>query len=237
MPEIKTETEQALEKVQAELVKASANKKARYWTVVMYPENMKPNWKEDIGELLQRPYAYCVHDGDKDGKDDERKEHVHIIIAFSNTTTYKNVMSVFSALNADGKKAFNTVQVVSNIRYMYDYLIHDTEDSKKKKKKLYDKSERITGNNFDIGNYEQISGADKDRMLKEVISLIREQKIDNFAVLMYMVTDNLGDEYIEIFKGYSGLLYRLCDGQYQLNKRSEGVLIGGIYYDPPISDV
>ena len=35
--------------------------KARFWTGVLYPENMREDWKEVIGDTLQYPYAYCQH--------------------------------------------------------------------------------------------------------------------------------------------------------------------------------
>jgi hypothetical protein len=40
--------------------------KARFWTGVLYPENMREDWKEVIGDTLQYPYAYCQHSQDKD---------------------------------------------------------------------------------------------------------------------------------------------------------------------------
>ena len=39
--------------------------KARYWTGVCYPENMRDDWKELVEDLLGVPTAYCVHDKDK----------------------------------------------------------------------------------------------------------------------------------------------------------------------------
>ena len=51
-------------------------------------ENMRPDWREAIDDLLQLPYAYCEHTADKDSKSEHRKDHVHIIVAKSNTTSY-----------------------------------------------------------------------------------------------------------------------------------------------------
>ena len=130
--------------------------KARFWTGVLYPENMREDWKEVIGDTLQYPYAYCQHSQDKDSKSEHRKDHVHLIVAFPNTTTYKHALNVMDLLSAEGKKAINKCEAVVGIRNVYDYLIHDTEDCRKKGKEQYDPSERITGNNFDIGAYEQL---------------------------------------------------------------------------------
>ncbi|MEF2860074.1 MAG: Rep family protein, partial [Collinsella sp.] len=79
--------------------------KARYWWAVLYQENMRPDWRETIDDLLQLPYAYCEHTADKDSRSEHRKDHVHIIVAKSNTTSYKHIMEVFNLLSAPGKKA------------------------------------------------------------------------------------------------------------------------------------
>lgn len=196
----------------------SETSKARYWTGVLYPENMRKDWETEIGDLLQQPYAYCKHDADKDGADDERKAHVHLIIAFPNTTTYKHVLSIMNKLSAEGKTAINTVQTVSNIRHMYEYLIHNTDSCRKKGKCLYEKSKRISGNNFDIGSYEQISLADKNRMAKELCDVILSQGIVNFADFYGYVVNNYDLEYFEIIKSYSGFFERLIKGNFHREK-------------------
>ena len=101
------------------------------------------------------------------------KDHVHLIVAFPNTTTYKHALNVMDLLSAEGKKAINKCEAVVGIRNVYDYLIHDTEDCRKKGKEQYDPSERITGNNFDIGAYEQLGTAEKNEMFLEMGQAIR----------------------------------------------------------------
>ena len=84
--------------------------KAKYWWCVLYPENMIPNWEQEIGKILQVPYAYCIHDIDKDKNSEHRTYHVHLIIAFTNTTTYNHAYKIFEKLNAEGKRAFNKIE-------------------------------------------------------------------------------------------------------------------------------
>lgn len=189
--------------------------KARYWTAVGYPENMRSDWQDVIGEVLQLPYAYCIHDKDKDGAEDDRKTHVHILVAYPNTTTYKSALLSFQGLSAPGKQAFNTCEKVQNIRYCYNYLIHDTEDSRKKKKHLYSDHERITGNNFDIGSYEQMALADKKRIRRELAQVIRDKGFKNYLDFYNCVVDNFPDEYEEICVSYSGHFERLTKGNFQ----------------------
>ncbi len=194
--------------------------KARYWVGVGYPENMRPDWRDVIGEVTQLPYAYCVHDKDVDGDADDRKEHVHILLAFPNTTTYKSALGILQELSAPGKKAFNTVQKVHNVRFMYDYLIHDTEDSRKKNKHQYSPKERITGNNFDIGAYEQISVADRQRIRREIAMMIFENReITDYSDLYMYVVTNCDPEYEDVLCANSGHFWRLCGGAYRHRER------------------
>lgn len=190
--------------------------KARFWTGVLYPENMREDWKEVIGDTLQYPYAYCQHFQDKDSKSEHRKDHVHLIVAFPNTTTYKHALNVMDLLSAEGKKAINKCEAVVGIRNVYDYLIHDTEDCRKKGKEQYDPSERITGNNFDIGAYEQLGTAEKNEMFLEMGQAIREHGFTNYMDFYEFVVDTYEDmNYIEVMRCYSGHFERMTRGNYQ----------------------
>ncbi|WP_431190287.1 Rep family protein [Escherichia coli] len=185
--------------------------KARYWQAVMYPENMVEGWQDRIADIVQVPFAYCVHSEDTDEKSEHRKDHIHLIIVFPNTTTYKHAMSVFGLL---GDKALNTCEACVNIRHCYDYLIHDTESCRKAGKHEYDPSERITGNNFDIGAYEQISTEEKQGMLQELVDYALAKKIMNMADFMLMTAVDFGAEYFGIIVGYNAMLERICRGNY-----------------------
>ena len=96
--------------------------KAKYWTAVLYPESMINNWRLHIEDVLQVPFCYCLHNKDVDSEDEERKEHIHLIIAFNNTTTYNHALQVFQRIQPNCKYC----EQVLNIRYMYNYLIHDS---------------------------------------------------------------------------------------------------------------
>lgn len=194
--------------------------KARYWVGVLYLENMVENWETDIADLIQLPYAYCVHNLDKDSESEHRKDHVHIIIVFPNTTTYNNAMNVFNILSANGKKALNTCQAIVSIRQMYEYLIHNTDGCKKKNKHLYNTIDRITGNNFDIGSYEQVSIAEKNDICKELCDLIIDMQFCNFSDFYLYAMQKYDDtNYFEVLKTYSGLLERLTRGNYLKYKK------------------
>lgn len=191
-----------------------ADTKARYWVAVMYPENMIEDWQEEIAEKLQKPFAYCIHDKCVDSEGKHRKDHVHIMLVYGAPTTYKNAMSVFKELEKPGCVAINKCERVIGVRYMYNYLIHDTEESRKKKKHPYSPSERIEGNGFDIGSYEQISLHDKASIKKIIRSVISEQHIFNFYDLDEYVATQMSDEAYDVFTSNQGYFANLVRGYY-----------------------
>lgn len=194
----------------------SVNAKTRYWVAVGYPENMLPDWQEKIDDAYQLPYCYCIHDKDKlaaTGEEEDRKIHVHIMLAWGNTTTYKHALSTFRRLNAPGKEAFPTCEPVIHVRYMYNYLIHDTPKAKKKNKHLYDVKERVSGNNFDIGNFEQLSEADKKQMRRTLSKMILSEHISSY-VLLYERVLEMEPAYEDVLCGYVSHFRELCRGMY-----------------------
>lgn len=199
--------------------------KARFWTAVLYPENMLDDWEIKIGDIVQYPYAYCKHTQDKDSKSEHRKDHVHVILAFPNTTTYNHAMEVFDLLSKPSCKALNTCEAVIGIRNVYDYLIHDTEACRKQGKELYSPSDRVTGNNFDIGAYEQLGIVEKNAMFIELSEAIRQNGFTNYMDFYSYVVDTYEDmNYIEVMRAYSGHFERLTKGNWQKADKNNTLL-------------
>lgn len=205
--------------------------KAKYWTAILYPESMSSDWRDTISDVLQIPFAYCIHDKDKDGHNGDRKTHVHIVLAFPNTTTYNHVLSLIQ----DIMPSCSTVKKVINIRYIFDYLIHDTESCRKKCKYLYDKNERILCNCFDIGAYEQRSLEDKRDDAKLLKKYIIDHKIENtFELDMALsedssIDDDLRERFEDALIGYSGYINNVCKGVYlyECKRRNSRSYYGG----------
>lgn len=194
----------------------SENVKARFWSGILYPENMRDDWEDSISELLQIPYCYCIHDKDLlKESEEERKVHVHLIICFSNTTTFKTAMRTFHKLDKNALcSCLSTCEYIQNIRYMYNYLIHDTDKAKKDKKFQYPLSSRKFGNNFDIGSYEQLDISDRDRMLNELLDCVISENFTNFSDFYMFFKSNYDSSYFQVLKGHSGLIERIIKGNY-----------------------
>ena len=191
------------------------SQKAKYWWAVLYPESMLNDWENNISDLVQVPFSYCVHNKDLVEDSEERKTHVHLILVFPNTTTYNHALSVFQELQPN----CGICKRIINIRQAYDYLIHNTDDCIKKGKYQYSDSDRICGNNFDIGAYQQLGVEEKHKMLDQLIDFIVDNGFTNMIDFRIGMNSVFPDEYKELLYGYHGLLECFCKGNY-LKSRS-----------------
>lgn len=198
--------------------------KSRYWAAVCYPESMIPEWQAQIDDLIEFPFAYCIHDLDRDQKSEHRKDHVHIMVAWSNTTTRKAAKELMDRLSVPGRSCCPVIQSVHNVRRAYDYLIHDTEKCRQEGKFLYPKSARVEGNGFDIGSFEQLSTEEKGEAAKEICRFCIDRRIENLSDVFVMVTESedfSDSKYWEAFKLYNSMIERICRGVYLKNHPAE----------------
>ena len=195
--------------------------KVKLWEGICYPENMRDDWQDEIDDILQVPFAYAVHDIDHDQKSKQRKTHAHVIVVWGGNTTRKAIINVLNRLSADGKKCCSSAEPINNIRHAYDYLIHDTDKCRKLGKHQYDPSERITGNGFDIGNYEQISTAEKQHMLKELTWFIMSEGYETINEFMQPALERFGEQYWEIMVSYSAFLVKYLNGNKMMREKAE----------------
>lgn len=199
--------------------------KVKLWEGILYPENMRDDWQEEIDDILQVPFAYAIHDIDHDTKSKQRKTHVHCIVVWGGNTTQKAIVNVLNRLSAPGKKCCSTAEPINNIRHAYDYLIHDTDSCRKKGKEPYPPEARIEGNNFDIGQLEQFSTKDKQDMLFELVGFIMTEKFETINDFTVAAMRDFPEVYREIIVGYNSILERYCRGNYlnaeRARKRAE----------------
>ncbi len=183
--------------------------KARYWTAVGYTECMDENWAENISDVLEVEYCYCLHD-----KDPGKKPHVHILLCYGNVTTYNTILQLVNQLSKPGERAFNTVKVVRSVEHLYNYLIHDTESCRKQGKLIYPVEKRIAGNDFNIANYTKISHSENNAMVKEICNIIIENRYVRFGDVYTYVIENLQEEYFEVLRTNVYLFTQLCKSNY-----------------------
>ena len=70
------------------------------------------------------------------------------------------------------------------------------------------------GNNFDIGQLEQLSTKDKQDMLFELVGFIMVEKFETINDFTTAALREFPEQYREIIVGYNSILERYCRGNY-----------------------
>lgn len=81
-------------------------------------------------------------------------------------------------------------------------------------KELYPVEARIEGNNFDIGQLEQLSTKDKQDMLFELVGFIMCERFETINDFTAAALREFPEQYREIIVGYNSILERYCRGNY-----------------------
>lgn len=190
---------------------------AKYWVGICWVSSMIDNWKDKLEDIVELPFCYCLHDKDKaedfeDHAGDPRHEHIHLILCWPNTTTYKNALRAFNDLSKPGKQCCNKCERIKSMRKKYEYLIHNTKKAKEQGKHQYDPSERIEGNNFDIGLFEQHSQEEKSIIRKELALFIVDNRLQSYT-RFYMAVLAMKDDFKEeVASSYVSFFSGLCRG-------------------------
>ena len=209
----------------------------RVWACIAYPENMIEDWQKKIGDIIMRPYCYCIHDKDfrnNYNSPEERKVHVHIMVAFGNNTSENAVYNLVNQLSKDSVNYpclyFRCIAVEP--KYYYNYLIHDTDSARSQGKFQYDPKERISGNNFDIGILEQLSLDEINDISLELTQFMRTYEFHDFASFQYAVIDTFeSPKYAEIARKQHGYFSDLAKGNYHIRQNNHYIEIGKKYQE------
>lgn len=189
--------------------------KARFWVGILWNSSMVDDWQAKLEIVLQIPYCYIVHDKDLTFHGDPKDMHTHIMVAYGNTTTEASVKSMFNELSKPGMQCCNKVFRVRGVKYMYDYLIHDTQQAKKDGKHLYLPSERHHGLGWDTDAFNQMQIVDKLKAVMEISQDIVNVGITTYSQLYQYVVTNYDLSYLEIMISYSGHFDRMVKGVWQ----------------------
>lgn len=175
--------------------------KARNWEVLIYPEDL--DLKEDIKyEIFKErldyyltnikiKYAGIIHDNDIKEDGEKKKQHAHVIVIWSNTTTKK---AVSDSLNISE----NRINKINNLNLMYEYLTHKNDRNKYQ----YDKNEIIKSQDFEEVDIIEKKKSDKLHDLKYITKFIEENEITNIISLI----NNIEFEYLEYIQDKAYLI-------------------------------
>lgn len=203
---------------------------ARVWRVITYPDSMAPDWEITCYNLLENPFAYCLHDLTFDSKSQHRKNHVHWVYEYPNTTTETQIRRIFDRLSLPGHHCTITPVPAANPEEAYKYLIHATEGCKKEGKELYDPSKRIEGNGFDIVRLKHLSDVARDEIKQSLEDFIMDFKVTDFRQLYTLLRSSHYDAYFHDYDicavnnikiSFSSYYYKLMQGIYSFEQKKD----------------
>lgn len=177
-----------------EKINGTENERARNWTTILYPSEIKEGWREILEKLCVPACVSPLH------TPADKKAHYHILLS-GDKKTEKQIKDVLSELTEwveiDGKQQLKGIanpQKVVNLKATVRYFLHLDNKSKQQ----FEKRELEDFGGFDSVKYLE-SEIDKKKekfsSIKDVIKIIKEKKFPHIIDLL----DFLASENDELF--------------------------------------
>ena len=148
--------------------------KKRYWACVIYPESVRPDYKEFLEQKGIETVISPLHDKDKNATGEDKKPHYHMIFAYPNTTTYNNVFQLTTSIGA-------TIPIgLESLKGYYRYLTHKDNPEKYQ----YDEKDIVTLNGFCIDNYAELTQSEIGVEIKKICKIIKTYVIVEYFDLL-----------------------------------------------------
>ena len=156
-------------------MKKNENKKARHWAIIVYPESAPESWESVIQNTGCSFAISPLHDMDINETTGEvKKPHWHVIVSYSNTTTFNNVKNLTDELNAPIPQPINSVK--GAIRY----FTHKDNPEKHQ----YSSADIRVMNGFDIDGYVELTATEKYEIKRQIINYIATNNVVHYIDLI-----------------------------------------------------
>ena len=163
------------------------DKPCRYWTSILYPENLIDNFDLIIESWHVPAWLSPLHDKDIMENGELKKAHYHLILYFDGKKSGNQVKDILSELSFDPvKPAFLCPEPVNSVRGAVRYLVHQDNP----KKHHYDVKDILTLSGaslvmyFDDNNYLN---------LQDIISFCASMQVSSFRDLLLYANENKPD--------------------------------------------
>lgn len=148
--------------------------KCRNFATVVYPDsvNTPENWLEILSSFCVPAFA-IMHDKDINPDGSIKKTHYHVMVMFEGPKTSEQVSKLFDKIGGVG------LEVINSLRGYARYLTHMDNPEKHR----YSSQDVLS---FCGADYDEIIGlpSDKYKVLKEMISWIKESRCYSFSELI-----------------------------------------------------
>lgn len=169
--------------------------KGRHWTFIVYKDSAPADW---IDQLINTGLAFAIspyHDKDINPNGSPKKAHWHLIVSYSNTTTYRSI----KGLREITKGPFPLV--VKSVSGMYAYFTHKHNPEKYP----YDSSEIRRFNGWE----KVLEASDVNHIMRELTRMILVEDIQEYAELIVECMFRDGD-YGQVAMSHTHYFDRLC---------------------------
>lgn len=136
-----------------------ADSRTRAWTFVVYPESVRPDWRELLDEMHIQWVESPLHDKDLNGNGEPKKPHIHVLLYFEGVKSYDQVFQITDALNCPiPQRAHDTKALVR-------YMAHlDNPD-----KAQYSTNDIVAHGGFDVQKALEPSSSQKHEYIAQMI--------------------------------------------------------------------
>ena len=184
--------------------------KGRDWTFIVYPESAPDNWRTVLDETHLRWIESPLHDKDMNADGEIKKSHYHILLTFDGPVTEKQVIKLIDPLNTPLPKK------VGSARGLVRYMAHMDNPEKYQ----YSRDEIVGHCGADVESYFELTKTSKMSVMKEIITYIYENKIDNYADFL-MICIQHSDDWFDVAINYNTLaINKMIDGMWLKKKNS-----------------
>ena len=162
--------------------------RTRNWTFFVYPDSAPANWREILNELHVPWIESPLHDKDVDANGELKKAHWHILLMFSSKKSYQQILEITSQLNSPNP------QKCTNIKGMVRYFAHMDDPDKFQ----YSKGEIIGYSGADPLTYLSATSGERYQLIKEMISYVKENEVDEIQDLIDYAMENRFDDWFPL---------------------------------------
>lgn len=156
-----------------------ANKRARHWTFICYPESAPENWKEVIKATHIKTAISPLHDKDLNATGDEKKPHWHVFLEYDSLKSYDQVIEI------TGYAGGTIPQIVQSPIGMIRYFIHKDNPDKFQ----YNWEDIEIYNGFDLEKYDSFTESEIDHIIADITKFIDDNNVLEYADLIAYTRD------------------------------------------------
>lgn len=185
--------------------KKKVYEKARDWTIIVYPDSAPSNWRDILNDTYLRWIESPLHDKDLNADGTLKKPHWHILLTFEGPTTINTVKKIVESLNAPEPRK------VGSAKGLVRYMAHLDNPEKYQ----YDISDIVGHNGADVQSYFELTATNKLVLMKEMISFIYENEIDNYADFLMICIEKSNDWFDIAVNSNTLALNKMIDAVWQ----------------------